>query len=451
MKKIFTLLFISSVSFSTYAQFSDDFESYSSGDYLAESSSSWSTWSGSGEGTDEDVQVTNMLANNSSNSIYFESTSANGGPQDVVLPFNTVFSQGMFVFGADFYIPAQSTGAYYNFQASTTIGETWTLNCHITFDQVNTGIEFTNSDDSTLIEVIDGFAPNSWFNLRVEADLTSNNWEIFINEVSQGTFTNTNTEIASIDFYPVEGNMFYIDNVFVEMPNQIDVALTELTSPITAEIPASIDITGEVINLGNETITSMDITWTDGTDSYTDQLTGLNIPPLGTYEFSHADALNSTTTGTTTLTVTVSNVNGGIDEDSSNNEQMISIEFEEQSPTFNCEIEGCVDPGDGSGEYSTYAQCVFFCSNSIEEETLLQQQITPNPTTENSSLNITVDNKEVIISIANLAGQLISSEHYGKLNGEHKLNLNTSSLPNGIYLIDVIVEGTSSTHKLIKQ
>ena len=45
-----------------------------------------------------------------------------------------------------------------------------------------------------------------------------------------------------------------IDNVLVETPNQLDAELTELTSPTTAEIPAEIDITGVITNLGNETI-----------------------------------------------------------------------------------------------------------------------------------------------------------------------------------------------------
>ena len=253
MKKIFTLLLASSIGFSTYAQFADDFESYNVDDYLAQTSPIWSTWSGAGEGTNEDVNIADASLIGGNQCVYFSSSDPNGGPLDVVLPFNTVFEQGNFAFSADFYIPAQSTGAYFNFQASATIGETWTLYSHIEFDQTNTSVRLTNSLDTTLIEIIDGFAPNTWFKLKISADLTENNWEVFINDISQGTFTNTNTQIASIDLYPVEGNMFYIDNVLVETPNQLDAELTELTSPTTAEIPAEIDITGVITNLGNET------------------------------------------------------------------------------------------------------------------------------------------------------------------------------------------------------
>jgi hypothetical protein len=457
MKKIFTLLLVTSLCFSVNAQFSDDFESYNAGDYLAESSTVWSTWSGSGEGTDEDVQVTSDMANGGSNSIYLASTDAAGGPQDLLLPFNTVFEQGNFAFEADYYIPAQSTGLYFNFQTTTTVTEGWTLNSYITFDQANTNVRLTGPGDETLLEVVDPFAPNSWFNLRIEADLTLNQWELFIDNVSQGTFANvdangaTYTQIASIDFYPVEGNMAYIDNVLIEVPNTLDASLTEITTPTSLAIPVNEYITGNIANLGNETITSMDITWTDGTDSYTDQLTGLNITTLDVYEFSHTDALVSNVIGSADITITVNNVNGGSDDDALNNEISTVINFTAPPASWNCEAEGCVDPTDGSGEFNSLTLCMINCTVGVDELKNLNTLLTPNPTSDNTTLSFSAENMEVIIEIKNIAGQVVSTRNYGLLNGQQKLTLNTASLPNGIYLIDMKVNGQSSVHKLVKQ
>ena len=69
--------------------FCDDFESYTNSSYLAASSPNWTTWSGTGAGTIEDVQITNVLSNSPSNSIFFNGTGSGGGPQDVVLPFGS--------------------------------------------------------------------------------------------------------------------------------------------------------------------------------------------------------------------------------------------------------------------------------------------------------------------------------------------------------------------------
>lgn len=459
MKKIFTLLTAITLCTSVNAQFSDDFESYNAGDYLAESSTVWSTWSGAGEGTDEDVQVTSEMANGGSNSIYLSSTDAAGGPQDLLLPFNTIFEQGNFAFEADYYIPAQSTGLYFNFQSTTTVTEGWTLNSYITFDQTNTNVRLTGPGDETLLEVVDPFAPNSWFNLRIEADLTSNQWELFIDNVSQGTFANTDadgvtyTQIASIDFYPVEGNMAYIDNVLIEVSNALDASLIEITTPTSLAIPANEYITGNITNLGNETITSMDITWTDGTDSFTDELTGLNIPTLSTYEFSHTDALVSNVIGSADITVTIENINGGSDDDVMNNEISTTINFTAPPASWNCDpVEGCIDPTDGSGEYNSLTLCMINCTiDAINELENLNIQLTPNPTSDNTTLHFSAENMEVIVEIKNIAGQVVSSRNYGFLNGQQELSLNTTSLPNGIYLIDMKVNGQSTIHKLVKQ
>ena len=112
--------------------FCDDFDSYSNGSYLAASSSNWTTWSGTGAGTTEDVQITNTSYNSPSNSIFFNGTGSGGGPQDVVLPFglSTPYTSGYFDFSANFFVNL-GTGAYFNFQAENLTGTTWSMDVHM--------------------------------------------------------------------------------------------------------------------------------------------------------------------------------------------------------------------------------------------------------------------------------------------------------------------------------
>ncbi len=84
MKKITFLLSSLLVMSAANAQiFSDNFDALNAGDYIGPSSTYWTTWSGT-EGGAEDAQATTAQASSAPHSVYFSSTSANGGPQDVL-------------------------------------------------------------------------------------------------------------------------------------------------------------------------------------------------------------------------------------------------------------------------------------------------------------------------------------------------------------------------------
>ena len=128
MKKTFLLFMTGCIASFAFSQtFSDDFESYATGSYLGSSSPDWTTWSGT-EGGAEDVQITDNNASSGSNSIYFSSTAANGGPADVVLPFDQVYNSGNFSFEANFYVEA-GKGAYFNLQGTLIVAQVWALDC----------------------------------------------------------------------------------------------------------------------------------------------------------------------------------------------------------------------------------------------------------------------------------------------------------------------------------
>ncbi|MDC0204861.1 hypothetical protein OAJ65_03615, partial [Flavobacteriales bacterium] len=181
--------------------FCDDFESYANGSYLAASSPNWTTWT-SPYTASEDVQITNTLSNSPSNSIYFNGTSSPGGPSDVILPFGSSapYTSGYFNFSAEFYV---INGAYFNFQTEVATNIGWAFEAEMSTSGVINFTHWNGSNSSTLLNV--NYPTNQWFELRMEIDLNSNSWAVFINGVLQGSFFNPNNQIASLDLYPLAG------------------------------------------------------------------------------------------------------------------------------------------------------------------------------------------------------------------------------------------------------
>jgi thiol-disulfide isomerase/thioredoxin len=116
-----------------------------------------------------------------------------------------------------------------------------------------------------------------------------------------------------------------IDNISVFELLDNNAELTSLNFPQYTTVPTFIDIEGAITNLGGNTINSMDITWTDGTNSYTDNLTGLNISFNDSYNFTHNTQLNMVNSGNITVSVSVDNINSTIDSDTSNNSLIVTI------------------------------------------------------------------------------------------------------------------------------
>ena len=86
--------------------FSDNFDTYALGSFIGPQSNTWTTWSGA-QGGAEDVATTNNQAASAPHSVYFSSTAAGGGPQDVVLNFGQLYNSGIFTLTSDFYVIQQ--------------------------------------------------------------------------------------------------------------------------------------------------------------------------------------------------------------------------------------------------------------------------------------------------------------------------------------------------------
>ena len=106
----------------------------------------------------------------------------------------------------------------------------------------------------------------------------------------------------------------------------VDAALTMLTTPAYAQ-PGSIDITGQMQNVGADNITSFDLTYNidGGTESAVYSVTGVDIASGATYDFTHDVAYNFDTEDTYTINVTIANVNADEDANVANNTASKSI------------------------------------------------------------------------------------------------------------------------------
>lgn len=318
MKKMY-LLVAGLAAFNLNAQlFSDNFDAYSAGQYLGPQSLTWSTWSGT-EGGNEDVQITSANSSSAPNSIYLSSTAANGGPQDVVLKFGQLYNSGIFTLQKKVYINSGKTG-YYNIQGALTIGNLWALN--VNFDAGQLVID----DGNTPNLVLASYPEATWFELKIEANLTLHVWKAFINGNLVGTWVNGVNTVASADFFPVQNTQMYIDDVmFDHVPFTVP-ALDAMVADIDmgAELATQSGTpTVKVVNGGSTAITSLKVDLTYNGSTSTQNVTGVNIATAGVYNVTLPSTVLAA--GSLPITAVVYNVNGGAGDDNSNNDTLIEM------------------------------------------------------------------------------------------------------------------------------
>ncbi|MFM1931591.1 MAG: hypothetical protein RL226_894 [Bacteroidota bacterium] len=322
MKKIFYTLIGLSLTLTAGAQsFSDDFESYSAGAMIAAASDVWETW-GSANGGADDAAVVTTNANSGTQSLYFASTSANGGPQDVVLPFPGELAVGQFNFGMWMYIN-NGSGAYFNFQREDVIGTTWAADIY--FDA---GVAQFTSGGGLLLQT--DYPQATWFQLGMDLNLSTNTWEIYIDGDLRGTYANTQTQIASIDIFPLQNNQFWVDDVSYdytpyELP-ALNGAVTNILNMTSGLATQTVTPSVEIRNLGLTAITSFDISVEYNGNVLTESVSGVNIPSLGFYTVDFAETFGLIA-GENDAVATISNVNGmSNDDDGLDDEKIIIID-----------------------------------------------------------------------------------------------------------------------------
>ncbi|NRA13254.1 MAG: hypothetical protein HRT57_15010, partial [Crocinitomicaceae bacterium] len=315
MKKITILL--SSVLLTTAASaqlFSDDFDALNVGDYIGPSATEWTTWSGAVGGA-EDAQANADQALSGNNSIYFLGQQAGGGPQDVILDFGQEYTDGIVTYESAFYVMTGKTG-YFNFQANTTPGTLWAMNCNMANGSV------TIDDGVTGGLAVGSYTDETWFTLKIEANLSTGRWQGFIDGVCFGVWANSINSLATVDLFPLETSEFYVDNVSFDYASYT-------ASPLNASV-AGFNLGGRiagtykyptvtVLNAGTDPITSFDVAIDIYGGNYTESVTGINLTAGQTYEVVYSTPI-IIETGTHNATATVSNVNGGTDGDATDDD-----------------------------------------------------------------------------------------------------------------------------------
>ncbi|MCU0435704.1 MAG: T9SS type A sorting domain-containing protein [Bacteroidia bacterium] len=330
MKKTLTLigLVAASLSLSAQVSFSDNFDALTAGTYIGPTSSYWTTWSGT-EGGAEDAQATTAQAFSAPNSIYFSSTSNNGGPQDVLLDFGGQHNTGQFNLSMMMYI-VSGKGGYFNFQANTVPGQLWAMECYINQSGAFT-LQNTNG------QLLTGTFPTAaWFEVEFDINLNTNTWNVLVNNTNVGSFANTVNQVASMDIYPVNSTTsggngqagFYIDDVsFSHIPytlpavNGAAINLSGYTGLATQQK----QVTATIRNLGTTAITSFDLSLTYNSGTVNQSVSAVNIASLATTTVTFNTPI-TLVAGNLPLTVTVSNVNGaGADGDITDDSRTVQV------------------------------------------------------------------------------------------------------------------------------
>ncbi|MBL7826415.1 MAG: T9SS type A sorting domain-containing protein [Saprospiraceae bacterium] len=193
----------------------DNFESYNTAQKLGPQATHWTTWSGT-EGTNEDGIVTTEQASSPTKSLKIVSTSANGGPQDVVLNLGNKTS-GHYELKWKIFVGA-GKNAYYNIQnavpiPASPVTEDWNLD--VFFENNGSGrVGIEGVDQNTFT-----FSYGEWLEVRHDIDLDNDILDLYIGGAFVGQYPYPDN-LGGIDFYGTTNvSTFYIDDVeYVSLP-----------------------------------------------------------------------------------------------------------------------------------------------------------------------------------------------------------------------------------------
>ncbi|MBR4136620.1 MAG: T9SS type A sorting domain-containing protein [Bacteroidales bacterium] len=214
MKKLYLLmvLFVAAA-FSLSAQtvvFSDNFDSYTAGAYLAQSNSAWTTWDNA-PGTSQDGVISSAQAASAPNSLYIT------GSNDQVYPFGN-YTSGHYTLTFNYYVPSTGNGGYFNIQHI--LLSQWALECY--FNSTGDGYLSVGGTDYNFTSPTD-----AWFPIEFDVDMDNNTASLTVNNVAVHTWpfnyqagnTNGTNQLAGINFYAGAPNnasgTYYVDDFVV--------------------------------------------------------------------------------------------------------------------------------------------------------------------------------------------------------------------------------------------
>ena len=258
------------VGFSQTLPYSDNFDSYSAGSFLAVVNPIWwTTWSNL-PSSGEDIQITTAFAHSAPNS---GSVDTVGGPTDGLLRLGDKVS-GKYELKWWMYIETGKCG-YYNIQHMQFPGIEWAF---YIFFRTNGTLELKEGGDT----ITGTYPKDNWFEVRHEINLDDDEIKLYINGALLHTWPFSNwagapggtKQLGSVDFWAgaqtgsdeIPG--FYIDDIYYSMtsvgidevekvgvricPNPVNNTLNVVTSEEPKNITIS-DARGVIHYRGNKT------------------------------------------------------------------------------------------------------------------------------------------------------------------------------------------------------
>ena len=191
--------------------FSDNFDSYTVGSYLAQSNSAWTTWFNQ-PGSNEDGIITDAQAASVPNSLLVS------GNTDQVYPFGN-YTTGHYTVTFNMYIPSSGNGAYFNIQH--VMLQQYCFECY--FYNNGSGYLMVGGSNHTFT-----YPSNSWFPVVMDVDMDQDEASLSINNVVVHTWpfhytvdatTGGANQLAGIDLYAGAPNnasgTYYVDDFTV--------------------------------------------------------------------------------------------------------------------------------------------------------------------------------------------------------------------------------------------
>jgi hypothetical protein len=195
---LMTILFVLSPQKPFAQPYTDDFESYTAGGYIAvQNPTWWTTWSGA-PGSGEDGQISTDYASSGTKSVLLDLVP---GSSDLILKLGDKTS-GVYEVNFDFYVESGYSG-YFNIQHYQTPGVQWAYEVY--FHTNGTGALYAGSGTPITFS----YPKNAWFevvnHINIDSDLAS----LYVNGVlvyswpfhyTSYTTTGTN-QLGGVDFF----------------------------------------------------------------------------------------------------------------------------------------------------------------------------------------------------------------------------------------------------------
>ena len=196
--------------------FTDDFEGYAVGDYIAvEGAPAWAVWTAGQEGLDMDAQVSADTSQSGTQSLKIFGDIA-GGPMDIILIAGL---EGQYEVSFSMLVPEGNSG-YYNVQENQVPGTAWAFECNLN----GNGTVNYNIDGGAY--TLDGaFTTDTWLKITHLIDTESDLMHIYFDDVYLGQLPYDGAQIGGVNFYAAGDGInvptYFLDDVLVDATDPV--------------------------------------------------------------------------------------------------------------------------------------------------------------------------------------------------------------------------------------